>query len=37
MRYRKISRSYYFEVKRDLKRLDSRKCVILNFRDRRIS
>ena len=37
MRYWKISRSGNFRLKRDSKRLDRRKCVILRFRDGRIS
>ena len=37
MRYWKISRSGNFRLKRDLKRLNRWKCVILRFRDGRIS
>ena len=37
MRYWKISRSDYFKFKRNFKRLDRRICVILQFRDGRIS
>ena len=37
MRYQKISRRDHFRIKRDLKRQTRRICVILEFRDRRIS